>query len=108
MQRELSGHGRAYCKIFGVGATSGETNQDRAHSNLSSEACVVPDLKCLPKIHKSILPNVDPKTRPVVGARSCMTSRPGEALCDIMGAVVKETSEEEESLSTEDTLYCLK
>ena len=94
-------------KIFGLGEDHGEMNARRAWDNVEGEACHVPIMKVLPKIHKARLPNGDPKTRPVVGAASGLTARAGDLVADLLDSLTKARVPAEELLSTEEVLHNL-
>ena len=71
---------------------------------VAGEACSVPILKVLPKLHKPPKENGDTKTRPIVGASSGLTARTGDFIADILDCVTQGGESQEEALSTEDVL----
>ena len=82
VQARLNNLSRSLTKVFGIGEDKGDKNTARCWRNVSSDSCVVPILYPCPKVHKPVGEDEDPKTRPVVCASSCITSRPGEILAD--------------------------
>ena len=57
-----------------------------------------------PKTHKSVDEKGDPRSRPIVQANSCLTSRPAEILADVLEAAIQALPVQTESRSTEDML----
>ena len=89
VQKVMNQHGRAIANIVGLGSSHPGTNSKRCWTAMSTMAAVVPIEKLLPKIHKEKDENNYPRTRPVAGERSCITSRPGDLIADLVGAAVR-------------------
>ena len=104
LQTRMNVLSRGLAKITGVGINWGEKNQGRCWGNLISEACIAPLLYPSPKTHKPLDQLGDPKSRPIVQASSCITSRPGEILADILQAALLSFPNQQECLSTEEML----
>ena len=92
-QTTCSSHGQALCNIMNVGEWAGggggEGGARRAWENVGGTACSIPPLKVLPKTHKDLEENGDPKTRPVVSSAAGMTSRAGNMIADIIVGVTR-------------------
>ena len=104
-QVRLTANARSLAKIFRLGEALGDRNAKRAWENISGQACSVPVLRVVPKLHKPTNPNGDPKTRPIVGATSGLTARAGDLLAEVIGNISKVTNPETESTSTEEVLH---
>ena len=95
---------RGLASVTTLGANWGEANQARCWANLACNASIAPLLYPSPKTHKPLDPQGDPKTRPIVQASSCVTSRPGEILADIMDAALQAQDVQQECKITEEML----
>ena len=104
IQTRLNNLSRGVSKVFKIGENWGDNNASRCWSNLTTEACVAPLLYPSPKIHKSPDDKGDPRSRPVVQASSCLTSRPGEIVADVLEAALQSLPVTNECQSTEDML----
>ena len=82
-QGRMNNLSRGLANVFELGKNWGDNNV-----GITTDACVVPQLYPSPKTHKPLDPAEDPKTRPVVQASSCITSRPGELVADILEAAL--------------------
>ena len=67
-----------------------------------SAACNVPEIKVLPKLHKATIDKGDSKTWPVVGASSCLNSRAGNLVADVLETVMNAEGRDSEYYSTEE------
>ena len=88
-QRRLNGTAKAMSNIFGVGCEGSEQSAKRTWSNYNSNSCSIAALRVTQKLHKDLNPDGSPKTRPIVGASSCMGARASEVLADFLDAVVR-------------------
>ena len=104
IQTRMNNLSRGLSKIFKIGNDWGDKNAQRCWNNLSTEACVVPLLYPSPKIHKPPTSEGDPQSRPIVQDSSCITSRPGEIVADVLEAVLHSAKRSQECQSTEDML----
>ena len=95
---------RGVAKVFRMGENWGDRNVSRCWNNLVTESTVVPTLYPSPKVHKQADDLGEPKSRPVVQASSCITSRPGEILGNILEATLQSLPEQTECKSTEEML----
>ena len=95
---------RGLAKVFCIGENWGDRNSARCWTNLVSDSCVAPLLYPSPKTHKPLDDHGNPKTRPIVQASSCVTSRAGEILADFLDAALLSFPTQTESKSTEDML----
>ena len=103
IQKYCNGQALSWANILKVGANKGEKNAARCFQSLSTQSTIIPVLKCAPKTHKPVNEVGDPVTRPIVSATSCVNSRLGEMLADVIGAVRK-SDKRSECVSTEDML----
>ena len=87
-QTRMNNLSRGLSKVFQVGKNWGEGNQSRCWNNIITEATIVPLLYPSPKTHKSPDDLGDPASRPVVQASTCITSRPGEIIADVLEAAL--------------------
>ena len=104
VQARMNCVSRGLAKIFKVGDNLGDKNAQRCWNNLVTESAVVPLMYPSPKVHKEPDEKGDPKSRPVVQANTCITSRPGEILADILDAALHSFPESMECQSTEEML----
>ena len=104
IQARMNVLARSLGKVMGLGTNGGDRNAAICWGNLSTEACISPLLYPSPKTHKDIDDQGDPKTRPIVQANSCVTSRPGEVLADLLEAALMAYPEQAECRSTEEIL----
>ena len=88
-QARLNDISRGLAKVFSIGSNWGDRNETRCWNNLTTESTVIPLLYPSPKTHKQVDELGDPKTRPIVQASSCLTSRPGEILADVLEAALR-------------------
>ena len=98
--RRMNALTRGLNKVTILGSNGGDSNLIRCWNNGITDACVAPLLYPSPKTHKPVGPQGDPKSRPVVQASSCVTSRPGELLADILNAALNSYPTQHECLST--------
>ena len=103
-QSRMNNVARSLSKIFNLGKNWGDKNSTRCWNNMSTEACLSPTMYPSPKVHKLPDGNGDPKTRPVVQANTCITSRPGEIIADVLEACLQSLPEDKECQSTEEML----
>ena len=87
-QARMNSLSRGLAKVTGIGANWGDKNIARCWNNLTTDACIAPLLYPSPKVHKPADNLGDPKSRPIVQASSCVTSRPGEILADLLEAAL--------------------
>ena len=104
IQGRINCLGRGIAKVVGLGQHWGEKNEARCWANLATEAAIAPTLYPSPKTHKDLDGLGDPKTRPIVQARSCVTSRAGEIVADLLDAALLSFPEQLECKSTEEML----
>ena len=95
---------RGLNKVTKLGANGGDRNQIICWNNGITDTCTAPLLYPSPKTHKPMDPQGDHKSRPVVPATSCVTSRPGEVLTEILNAALRSFPVKHECLSTEEML----
>ena len=100
-QRELRAHSRALANIFNLGEGLGDRNQTRCYDNISSWACDLPIMRCLPK---PTGPEGIPKSRPVVGAAKGLTTAIGDLIADLIEPLAKIEPESTEAQSIEELL----
>ena len=103
-QSRMNNLSRSPANIVGLGSNWGEKNTNRCWGNIATQSCIVPLLYPSPKTHKPVDPEGDPVSRPIVQASSCVTSRPGELLADIIEAAIMSYPGHSECQSTEDML----
>ena len=103
-QTRLNNLSRSLCNIFKVGSHWGDRNTARCWGNAITDSCIAPLLYPSPKTHKDLDISGDPKSRPIVQASSCITSRPAEILSDILEGALKSFPTLTECQSTEDML----
>ena len=77
-QRDLTSHSKALSNIFKIGSSHGDKNAQRTWENYSAETCTIPDKYIMPNLHKDF-ENGLPKSRPVVGAATGMSTRGGRS-----------------------------
>ena len=80
-QARMNNVSRSLAKVFNLGKNWGDSNSTRCWNNVSTESCVVPLMYPSPKVHKDPDSLGDPKTRPVVQANTCITSRLSTPAC---------------------------
>ena len=66
---------------------------------------MIPVLSVMPKDHKPLNKDGEPKTRPVVGADTCANGRMSDIMSDFLGPVADAIKESDECKSTEEMLY---
>ena len=103
-QNHLSGHTRVLVKVFNVGAQWGEKNEQRVVGAYTTKATVIPVLTTMPKDHKPLDENGDPKTRPVCKASSCANGRISDLVSDVLDKVANVVKDTAECKSTEEML----
>ena len=104
VQSRMNCVSRGLAKIFRVGDNWGDRNAQRCWNNLVTESAIVPLMYPSPKVHKEPDEKGDPRSRPVVQANTCITSRPGEILADILDAAIQSFPDSLECQSTEEML----
>ena len=104
VQARMNSLSQGLTKVTGVGACWGDKNTARCWNNLITDACVAHLLYPSPKVHKPVDGMGDSKSCPIVQASSCVTSRPGEILADVLEAALLSFLEQQECQSTEDML----
>ena len=103
-QTRLNNLSRGLAQIFKVGHNWGDRNAARCWGNAVTDSCIAPLLYPSPKTHKDLDESGDPRSRPVVQANSCLTSRPAEILADILDGALLSLPGQSECISTEDML----
>ena len=103
-QRELRAHSRALARIFNIGRGQGRKNAARCYDNLSSWANDAPILRCVAKTHKPVGDDGVPKSRPICGAATGMTTPVSEILSDILEPLTRTVEDSVEAQSTEELL----
>ena len=103
-QQKINTLCRSLGNIFNLGANGGDNNASRCWANLLMDACVAPTLCPSPETHKPVGDNGDPKSRPIIQASSCITSRSSEIVSDILEAALLTFPVQHECKSTEDML----
>ena len=104
IQARMNNLSRGLAKITGIGSNWGIKNEIRCKNNLITDASIAPLLYPSPKTHKELDQAGDPKSRPIVQASSCVTSRPGELLADVIEAALLSFPNQQECQSTEEML----
>ena len=95
---------RSLANIFGLGKNGGEKNAARCWGNLLTEASNAPTLYPCPKTHKPVGDDGNPKSRTIVQASSCLTTRPSEIVADILESALMAFPTQHECKITEDML----
>ena len=91
INKELNGTSKAMANVFCVGNDESDESAKRTWSNYNSDSCTVPALRICPKLHKPLGEGGAPKTRPIVGASTCMAARASEVISDVLDAFVEGT-----------------
>ena len=104
IQARMNCLSRSLAKIVGLGSNWGEKNEARCWGNVATEACIAPLLYPSPKTHKAVDTRGDPSSRPIVQANSCVTSRPGELLANLLEGALLSYPVQQECKSTEEML----
>ena len=104
----LSSLSKAIANILCLGVSQSQRNYGRCYDNSGSKAEDVPNMKILAKVHKPPGPGGHLQSRPVVTAASCLSSRAGDQLSDLLEPLISVKSPRLEDLSTEEVLAQLK
>ena len=106
-QRILSSTAKAMVNALGTGVDQSHRNYVRCVNNAGSEAEDPPVMKVLPKVHKGLMPQGHPHSRPVVNAASGMSSRAGDVVSDFLEPLVLLLCPRMEDRSTEEAIHQL-
>jgi hypothetical protein len=83
-QAEMNANSRALARIFRVGEAPSQMNQLRCFDNATSWAQHAPNMRAVPKTHKSPHEEGHPQSRPVVAADSGITTNGSDILSRIL------------------------
>ena len=103
-KKDVLCHTRFTRKIFSVGETHREKNQNSVHKTLHEDICIVPDLTLLQKDHKPVdLETGLPSTRPLFEASCTINQRASWRLTTVLQGTTKADKTHEETY-TEDMI----
>ena len=87
-ERELNCHTLALTRMLGLNS---DVNGNRLRNALTTEGNILAPFYCLRKDHKEVPPGqemIGPKTRPVCGAKDCLTRRISYIMCMILKELI--------------------